>query len=182
MKNTRIIYAWFEHKLIIKASKFYYILLYLNMYRPIFHRSSNVSYIRFVFFSPFKEEKIVLRILPLFLSVHVKLVPATFCDISRHITTNAPTPPPKKKNPFNFLVSFLLWIWRLIFARSKPRLIVCIIYRRCRIFERKQPSGPRHWRWKETLFKHLTTKKQIPPFDSQLVFCVTLVPPVIDLS
>lgn len=179
MKNTRI-NAWFEHKLIIKASKFYYIYIWTCIDQsfidhPTFLTSDSFFSLRL------RKKKLFWEFFHYscrYMSNSSRLRFAIYRDIS----PPTPLPPPPKKNPFNFLVSFLLWIWRLIFARSKPRLIVCIIYRRCRIFERKQPSGPRHWRWKETLFKHLTTKKQIPPFDSQLVFCVTLVPPVIDLS
>lgn len=86
-------------------------------------RSCNVLSTRSVYFLSIQEREHCLRILPLFLSVHVELVPATYCDISRHITTTNPPPPPPT-NLFNFLVSFLLWIQRETIVGSDLDLCV----------------------------------------------------------
>lgn len=98
------------------------IFQYANRYIA-FDRSCNVLSTRSVYFLSIQEREYCLRILPLFLSVHVELVPATYCDISRHITTTNPPPPPPT-NLFNFLVSFLLWIQRETIVGSDLDLCV----------------------------------------------------------
>lgn len=134
MKNTWI-NAWFEHNTDNKSHKFFTwidITTYIYTYYIYIWTCIDQSFIdhpTFLISDSFfslrlRKKKLFWEFFHYSCRYMSNSSRLRFTNISRHITTNAPTPP--QKNPFNFLVSFLLWIWRLIFVRSNLDLL-CIM-------------------------------------------------------